>query len=768
MFYSKVIHLAINKPYWVYFTLLLAVIVSVIMLPNIEVDTDPENMLSSDAPARLFHNQTKANFAMHDMIVVGAISESNIFTAQHLQNLHQLSEQISQLDGVIKKDLLSLNEVDNIYQSGSNTIRFEYLMKQAPTTSEQASNIEQSIKRLPLLNNTLASENSQAIAIYVPLETKNQSYVIAEQIREIIANITLAKQSELTFHLTGLPIAEDQFGYEMFKQMAIAAPLAGAAIFFLLWYFFRCIPVIIAPMIVAMSTVVIIMGSLIGMGFTVHIMSSMIAIFLMPIAVVDSVHVLSEFAERYQKGDDAKLVIKKVMSHLFIPMLYTSITSAIGFYSLLLTPIPPVKVFGAFIGSGILLAFLLTIIFLPVYLSRLTPKTLNKLQTAIRQMEQRGKLASALKKVGLFSAGKTKWILTVFMALFALSLLGINRIEINDNPVNWFNSDHQIRIADKALNQHFAGTYDAWLVFSPANTRNKPAFNRFVETFQQAQQAGLNAPSIAKQVEQGVLKPSFFNQTLLVALDDLSFSETESMQVWLSQLYDIAERAYNQQQIFQQPQLLRWLVKLQENLITTGLVGKTNGLADIVRTVNRELHAGQKHDFAIPNSANGVAQTLLQYQSSHRPDDLWHFVSKDYQQSLLWLQMTSGDNQHTSAVVAWIDDYMMNNPPPIELNINWAGKSYLNIVWQDAMVSGMANSLISSFIIVFIMMGTIISFAQIRLASYVAADLYHYHDLRLNWLVWQSLRHAYCRAFGVNLRFINRFCHSFFTTHPRA
>ena len=52
-------------------------------------------------------------------------------------------------------------------------------------------------------------------------------------------------------------------------------------------------------MIVAMVTVIATMGLLIGLGFPVHIMSSMIPIFLMPIAVVDSVHILSDFADRY-------------------------------------------------------------------------------------------------------------------------------------------------------------------------------------------------------------------------------------------------------------------------------------------------------------------------------------------------------------------------------------------------------------------------------------------------------------------------------------
>ena len=46
----------------------------------------------------------------------------------------------------------------------------------------------------------------------------------------------------------------------------------------------------------------------------------------------------------------------QVMHNLFTPMLYTSLTSAAGFLSLATTPIPPVQVFGLFVGVGILLA----------------------------------------------------------------------------------------------------------------------------------------------------------------------------------------------------------------------------------------------------------------------------------------------------------------------------------------------------------------------------------------------------------------------------
>ncbi len=721
MNYQRLLNFAIAKPKVIYSLILLVTCLSLAMLPQISIDTDPENMLSQDAPARIFHNQIKTDFLMRDMIVVGLVSKSSVFTPETLTVIEQLTNDILLLDGVIAQDLMSLSVVDNIRQltneQGVNQgIVFEYLMKQAPTSSQASSEIQQAVKRLPMLNNTLVSGDDKAVAIYVPIVAKDQSYIIAEKIRALAINIAAIKQENLAFHITGLPVAEDQFGYEMFVQMGVAAPLAGLAIFILLWYFFRNIVLIIAPMVVAMATVLIIMGSLIGLGFTVHIMSSMIAIFLMPIAVVDSVHILSEFADRFKAGDDAKKTIKKVMGHLYKPMLFTSITSAVGFYSLMLTPIPPVKVFGAFIGTGILLAFVLTITYIPAYITRMKPETLAKLQRAIQLMEEKGRLATVLAALGAFSVQRSKLILIAFIALFAISLAGINRIEINDNPVNWFKADHEIRLADKVLNEHFAGTYDAWLVFSNTQQQQQSTLDSFQQTLVTAND-GATKSVIAKLFEQWRTntvadKPSFFNTELLIQLDDLRFSASNLEQPWLEQLYTISEQAVNAQQIFTDPNMLNWLVKLQTAMVNKGDVGKVNSLSDIVRTVNRELNSGDDADFVIPNTSNGVAQTLLQFQSSHRPQDLWHFVSPDYQRTLLWLQMTSGDNQHMANIVTWLEDYIASNPPPINVKHQWAGKSYLNVVWQDAMVSGMIDSLMSSFAMVFLMM--VILFRSIK------------------------------------------------------
>lgn len=699
---TKLVATSTQKPLWVYAILLLLTLGVGSQIPRITIDTDPENMLDADHPARVFHNETKTNFGMYDAIVVGVVNSENdqgVYNQSSLTDIYDLTESILTIDGVVDADLMSISTVDNISQAGPGTIRFEWMMPNPPASDVAAEQIQTNIERLPLLYDTLVSQNGKAAAIYVPILDKNESYRIAEEIRATINTFDGTEQ----WYITGLPVAEDQFGFEMFVQMGISAPLAGLTIFILLFIFFRNIPLIIAPMVVAMATVIVTMGLLIGFGFTVHIMSSMIAIFLMPIAVVDSVHILSEFSDRYKPGEDLKAVVKEVVGHLFTPMLYTSVTSSVGFFSLMLTPIPPVQIFGAFVGFGILFAFLVTIVFIPAYLSRMSDKALNKLQESMHQDEAGGgsRIARMARGLGKVATGYKGTLLVSFGGIFAISAWGITQIQINDNPVRWFKADHEIRVADRVLNENFAGTYNAYLVLTDTTNQETPESLLATDSMP-ASLTDWREETLAA-INDGAENEAL--QNLIFAIDDKLFSDvSDDESAYLDAVMAKTEKANSQGKTFQNPQVLTYIEGLQAALKDSGLVGKSNALPDVVKVVNRELRSGDNADYKLPDSSAAVAQTLLQYQSSHRPNDLWHFVTPDYRAALVWLQLTSGDNQDMTAVIQTVSDYIDAHPLPAGLEADWAGKAYLNVVWQENMVAGMLDSLMGAFVMVFIMM----------------------------------------------------------------
>ncbi len=475
------IKFSIENPKKVFLITGLITLLSLLAMFRISVDTDPENMLPHSHPARVLHDKVKQQFGLSDMLVVGVVNEKDdegIYNPKTLANLKMLSDKIMQLDGVIVDDVMSLPISDNITQiekEGNKAISFHWMMEVPPENQAQATQIRNWVFRLPMLQNTLVSGDNKAAGLYIPIVAKDQSYRLYNKIKEIIA--TLDKNGD-EFHITGLPVAEDTFGVEMFIQMAISAPAAAALIFVLMLFFFRSSALVAAPMVLAMATVIITMGLMIGMGFSVHIMSSMIPIFLMPIAVVDSIHVLSDFSDNYRAGKDKKELAEHCVTDLFRPMLFTSLTSLVGFLSLNTADIPPVRVFGSFVGFGIVLAFILTMTLIPAYMVSLSDDTLDKMAKRLHSHDDDQSLtARVLRKMPQPIMRYSKVILSAMVVIVVVSVWGISKTVINDNPMNWFEKSHPIRQADRVLNNHFAGTYEAYISFSNTENSDKTIMN---------------------------------------------------------------------------------------------------------------------------------------------------------------------------------------------------------------------------------------------------------------------------------------------------
>ncbi|MFP4429573.1 MAG: efflux RND transporter permease subunit, partial [Desulfovermiculus sp.] len=611
-------------------------------LHPVRVDTDPENMLQQDEPARVFHNQMKDTFDLNDMIVVGVVNEDHsqgVFNVQTLEKVYELTEFAKGLRGqsigaddpqagVVRADIIAPSTVDNIEQAGVGTVRFEWLMSSPPETEEEAAEIRENAQRIPFLNGTLVSEDGQALAIYLPITAKKLSYDIWSKLNAKIDTFDGPEE----WHITGLPVANDVFGVEMFKQMAISAPLAMLVIFLLMLLFFRKILLIFSPMIVALVSVIVTMSALIISGNTIHIMSSMIPIFIMPIAVLDSVHILSEFFDRYQATRDRVQTITSTVQTLFLPMLYTSITSAAGFASLALTPIPPVQVFGLFVALGILAAWFLTLTVIPAYIMFIPEKRLQNfgiMQTE-GQEAQSGLFSHLLRMVGSSTYRWSKIYLGGIAVLVAGALYGISLIQINDNPTKWFQEKHPIRVADRVLNDHFGGTYMAYLCLRPEEKMPGPKeyisdFESSLSRFVQEEAMEPGTPELEEQVLNKAQSLAEEVQSRQELLQDLRvWLDTKAERAGEDKAYAWEEFTYfldqeaQQGETFKRPDVLKYMTDMQEMLQESGVVGKSNGVTDIVKTVHREL-MGQEVAFSIPDTPQAVGQTLVTYQSSHRP-----------------------------------------------------------------------------------------------------------------------------------------------------
>ena len=845
---------SIRHPWFIISGIFVVTLFFILQFPKVNFDNDPENMLSPKEYVRIFNDEVKKKYNLYDFVIVGIVNDKDpdgIFNPKTLGRIYDLSHELLSLSqnsnhmpvivqpargdrskkrivldlasqslweralgfvfrhdpnnlfdengksAIIGSEIISPSLVDNIKQADLGSLKLEYLMERPPSTRKDALVIRDDAMGNPLYSGTLVAEDEKAICLYIPIIEKTFSYNVAN----LVEKLTKDWDGDDKIYITGLPVAEDTFGVEMMLQMSESAPIAGIIIFVLLFFFFKRVSLIIAPMIVAVISVICTMGLLIRLGFDVHIMSSMIAIFLMPIAVADSVHILSLFFDTYHRFNNKSKTIKHVIGHLFMPMLYTSLTTVAGFASLATTPIPPVKVFGLHVAFGVMLAWVLTLTLIPAYIMVAVPeKKLRALTSGLETEKEHGgtMLAVVLERLGGFSYLRWKFILFVMILIMVISAYGISKIKVNDNPVKWFAKNHEIRIADRVLNSHFGGTYTAYLVLSSprpetcscidiAKVMEVEANKRFTKYFPDAVDKFLLKLNQLKQLYCNVISSNekkcfveLVNEAEKIDLENLKswndladavnymdydgltfdalvkeiksitevnaadkkiliskLKEYEALtgETLLNKALDLCDEILRMSfkefvfkmeaelaaPVFKQPEVLRYIEKLQKHLLKNPVVGKTSSAVDALKKASYELlyisppadadkaekaefDRRNRKNFSVPDSASATGQVFIQLEGMKKKDSLFHMVTKDYQGANLWVQLKSGDNRDMEDVIKDVEAFMKASPPPVNLKAQWAGLTYLNVVWQNKMVKGMITSLATSFIVVLIMM----------------------------------------------------------------
>lgn len=651
-----IIQYAINHPKMIIASGLVITLIFLGAFPQIKTDTDPVHMLPADNPTVVLHNKVKKDFEVADLVALGVQTKdgSSLFTPEGLKKLKLITDDILKIDGIFNKtDLLSVSTVDDIIKNEKGELLVTPLMKQVPKTQAEANKILKTLNDNPLVGGKLTSKDGSLVGVFMPLleGKKDQSYFLSQKIKEI-AKKHLGQNEK--FYFAGLPVAETTFGNEMFIQMGVFAPMAGVVIFILLLIFFKSWKVVAAPMVLSMMAVIWSMGALIYSGNVIHIMSSMIPIFIMPIAVLDSVHILSVLSERIGAGETKEEAIKHTIFELFNPMLYTSLTTVVGFISLVTTGIPPVMVFGVTIAFGVAISFILTIVFIPAYTMLLSEETLKKFGHVPGPRSPINLIAKVFEKI---SWGSAKLVSIVAIIIISVSIIGVKKIIINDNPVRWFKKDHALRIADFEMNKKLAGTYMSNIVFSLPASKKAEVEDEFSEE-EDIDNITIKNPSVVAYID----KVGQF----MAGLKDKNGNE---------------------------------------------MIGGTTSIADLLKKVG-SVALGSS---AVPDTHEKVAQYMFLFESGDikKGRDMWKLITRDGKQSQMWLHFKSGDNQNMIFAEEKLAEFMKQNPPPmiedangnkVPVTVEWSGLMYINKVWQNSMVKGMGESLLGSFVIVFFMM----------------------------------------------------------------
>jgi len=242
--------------------------------------------------------------------------------------------------------------------------------------------------------------------------------------------------------------------------------LAIALLFslFLTWMLLGSLRAVLWPMLILITSMTGVLGLAGWTGWPIDL-SLYIAFGLISVAAIaDVVHVLSGYLFFHQQGQNHAQVMRSVFSKTAMACLLTSITTAIGVFSLFFINLKVIQTMGLLAGIGVLFAFILTLFLLPVLIDWFPPKplkskdrsylnrTLKVVQYLIRQLEW-------------FNENHPKSIILFFSIASILLLLGIFRVEIDTVFSEYFPAESQVRQTINLMDEQFLGAGNMEILF---------------------------------------------------------------------------------------------------------------------------------------------------------------------------------------------------------------------------------------------------------------------------------------------------------------
>ncbi|PTV96179.1 hypothetical protein C8C76_12616 [Halanaerobium saccharolyticum] len=154
---------------------------------------------------------------------------------------------------------------------------------------------------------------------------------------------------------------------------------------------------------------------------------------------------------------------------------------------------------------------------------------------------------------------------------------------------------------------------------------------------------------------------------------------------------------------FKEPEYLKDVWELQNQLEERELIGTTYSLNDYLRRINKVMNEDQEEFNRVPDSRDLVAQYLLLYSMSGDPEDLDRLIDYDYRQLHVQLSLKTDRTQEIKSIIAEIEDFAANSSLK-EFEVEFAGSAYTNMIFSGLILEGQVLSLAISLVGVFLLL----------------------------------------------------------------
>lgn len=461
-------------------SLILTVVFFMKMKENSRMETDLDKYMPQDHPAFVYSDLAEEWFGINDGIIVALENKNGIFNTETIDTLTKLTKRLQKLKQINKADVTSLYTADNIIgtEEGMDVKAF---YKKIPKTQDQLDLLQQNVRNNEMVYGRLVSEDETVTVVIAEIEDGVFTQEFYNEILDLAASF---QTDEITVYVAGRPIVEGTMALLGPADMKKMVPIVLLVITIVLFLTLRSIKSTILTMFVVFLSTIWVFGLMAMVGIPIYAVSTMIPVMLIAIGVADGIHLYSHLQLFLMHNPLAtkKEAVSDMISKMGKPVIMTSITTAVGFVSLLTSQVYPIKYFGLFTAFGVIMAMVFSLVFIPAGIMAFG---LPKVKAAKKKSGgSSSHFADKLTAIIL----KYKQVSIVGTAILIIVMIfGMQKIWINSSFLEKFEKDSDIVLTDRFINEHFGGTTTLNLILDAdgeLNTFKKPEVLKLVEKMQ--------------------------------------------------------------------------------------------------------------------------------------------------------------------------------------------------------------------------------------------------------------------------------------------
>lgn len=419
-------------------------------LTHLRLEFSFDSFFPKEDPAFAYFAAYEEQFteAQDFLIAIAFQNEAgNIFDQDFLRTSDSIYQKLAALPGIDSSAIAT--QVGKVKRTG---LGFSFRPYLDFSTPEKLRKSQRSLRNDSLFSGAFMSHDSSWVCSYIFIEEnifdKKERDGVSREIDKILEDVSFPKK------ISGIPYIRTNYVDKLSKELMIFLSLAAFLLTACLTFLYRTFWGVAGPLLIAVGALV---GTLGFMGLTgepITILSNLLIPVMFVVAMSDVIHVITKYLGNTAAGHDRKESLRRTLSMVGMATFLTSLTTAIGFGALMVSPIRPMRMFGIYAAVGVLFTFVITVIALTYLLPRLDPAKIAK--------PGKGFAASGiwehwLGKLDTWIGGHQRGIVWGSVGIMGLALWFTLHIPFNNFLLQDLNDNDPVKQSMQFFEQEFSG-----------------------------------------------------------------------------------------------------------------------------------------------------------------------------------------------------------------------------------------------------------------------------------------------------------------------